>query len=150
MPDPASSPGPESRPESFAKLGRQELRAIVATEWRWFGPIGILRTETSIRLKVAWGRLLILLGVLGLALWVAAAAGLYLFVKYKRGFREVEFGHMLLYPWKKEETRIARGDFLVDRAKELWKDRKIGEAGNLLREAAGLSPGNRCCPTTSS
>lgn len=143
MSDPVSPPSPESRPESFAKLGRQELRAIVATEWRWFGPVGILRTETSIRLKVAWGRLLVLLGILSVVLWVTAATGLYLFVKYKRGFPEVQFGHMLLYPWKKNETRIARGDFLVGRAKELWKERKLGEAGNLLREAASLSPGNR-------
>jgi Flp pilus assembly protein TadD len=143
MPDPAPAPGPESRSESFAKLGRQELRAIVATEWRWFGPIGILRTGTSVRVKVAWGKLLVVLGVFALVLWLTGAAGAYLFVKYKRGFPEVKFVHMLLYPWKQDESRVARGDFLVDQAKELWKERKLGVAGNLLREAATLSPGNR-------
>ena len=143
MPDHAPAPGPESRSESFAKLGRKELRAIVATEWRWFGPIGMLRTETGLRIKVERGKLLVLLGVLALAAWVFAAAGLYLFIKYKRGFPEVKFGHMLLYPWMQDESRVARGDFLVDQAKALWKERKIGEAGGLLREAATLSPGNR-------
>ena len=144
MPD-SATPSPPEPPSnnSFSKLGRRELRSIAETEWQWFGPVGLLRTGESIRVKLDWAKFLMLLGVLAVFSWVAGAGGAYLFVKYHRGFSAVRLEHMFFYPWKKDEFRIARGDFLVEQAKDLIEKKKFREAGNLLGTAASLSPGNR-------
>ncbi len=116
---------------------------MAQAEWRWFGPVGLLRTEKSVRVKLNWGKLLVFLGVLTLCLWLVGAGGAYLFVKYYRRFSEVKLEHMLLYPWKRDEFRVARGDFLVLQAKDFIEERKFREAGTALRMGASLSPGNR-------
>lgn len=95
------------------------------------------------RLSVAWRQALVTLVAAVVLAWVGGAAAVYLLVKYRHGFDDVRFEHMLLYPWKKEEFRVARGDFLIERAKTLLKNQKYREAFYSLRMGASLSPANR-------
>jgi tetratricopeptide (TPR) repeat protein len=80
---------------------------------------------------------------LGFGSWFGLAGASFLFVKYRRDFPEVKFEHILLYPFKKNEFRVARGDFLISRAKVDLEKQRYREAFYGLRVGSGLSPGNR-------
>lgn len=95
------------------------------------------------RVNVAWRQALLSLVVVALLTWVGGATAAYVVVKYRHGFSEVKFEHMLFYPSKKEEFRVARGDFIIARAKEQLKEQKYREAFYSLRMGSSLSPGNR-------
>ncbi|MCU0792396.1 MAG: hypothetical protein MUE42_06005 [Opitutaceae bacterium] len=75
--------------------------------------------------------------------WLGLATSAYLFVKYRRGFTEVKFTHMLFYPSQKEAYRNARGNFWIERAKEQLKEQKYREAFYNLRLGSSLAPDNR-------
>jgi thioredoxin-like negative regulator of GroEL len=81
--------------------------------------------------------------VLALVAWLGAACSAYLFVKYSRGFSEVKFTHMLLMPWRLDEYREARGEFLIGQGNIELKDQKYREAFYSLRVGVALSPKNR-------
>ncbi len=95
------------------------------------------------RVRIAWRQALLTLMVLLLLGWLGAAGAAYLFVKYRRDFPAVQFSHMLFYPARQEQYRAARGDFLIDRAKEQLKEQQYREAFYNLRVGSSFSPGNR-------
>jgi len=113
------------------------------TGWQRLIPITLKHTRKGTRVHVAWRQALITLVVLTLVAWLGAACSAYLFVKYSRGFSEVKFTHMLLMPWKLDEYREARGEFLIGQGNIELKDQKYREAFYSLRVGVALSPKNR-------
>jgi thioredoxin-like negative regulator of GroEL len=113
------------------------------TGWQRLIPITLQHTRKGTRVHVAWRQALITLVVLTLVAWLGAACSAYLFVKYSREFTDVKFTHMLLLPWKREEYREARGEFLISQGKDELKDQKYREAFYSLRVGLSLSPKNR-------
>lgn len=113
------------------------------TGWQRLIPITLKHTRKGTRVHVAWRQALITLVVLALVAWLGAACSAYLFVKYSRGFSEVKFTHMLLMPWKLDEYREARGEFLIGQGNIELKDQKYREAFYSLRVGVSLSPKNR-------
>ena len=111
--------------------------------WQRLIPITLKHTRKGTRVHVAWRQALITLVVLALVAWLGAACSAYLFVKYSRGFSEVKFTHMLLMPWKLDEYREARGEFLIGQGNIELKDQKYREAFYSLRVGVALSPKNR-------
>lgn len=136
-------PPPSPRPTSSAKLTASSTRSAPVTGWRRLLPFTVQRTSKGMRLRVAWRQALLSLVVAALLVWVGGATAAYLVVKYRHGFAGVEFAHMLFYPSKKEEFRVARGDFIIAEAKEQMKEQKFREAFYSLRVGSSLSPGNR-------
>ncbi len=111
--------------------------------WKRLLPIRLQRTNRGTRLKIAWKQAAVTF-VLLLALgWTSLATGAYLFVKYRRGFPDVNFVHMLLYPMKKDAYRASRGDYLVAQGKKLLEDKKYREAFESFVSGLSLAPGNR-------
>lgn len=113
------------------------------TGWQRLIPITLKHTRKGTRVHVAWRQALITLVVLALVAWLGAACSAYLFVKYSRGFSEVKFTHMLLMPWRLDEYREARGEFLIGQGNIELKDQKYREAFYSLRVGVALSPKNR-------
>ena len=113
------------------------------TGWQRLIPITLKHTRKGTRVHVAWRQALITLVVLALVAWLGAACSAYLFVKYSRGFSEVKFTHMLLMPWRLDEYREARGEFLIGQGNIELKDQKYREAFYSLRVGVSLSPKNR-------
>lgn len=101
------------------------------------------RTSAGMRIRIAWRQALLTLLALIVLGWLGLAGAAYLFVKYRRDFSDVRFVHMLLYPAKQEEYRVARGDFLINEAKEQIKEQKLREAYYNLRVGVSQSPRNR-------
>lgn len=121
------------------------MRAVVAEApgWRRYAPFTVHRSSKGTRIQIAWKKALGGLIALFLLAWISGAGAVYLFVKYKRGFPEVKFVHMLLYPWEQENYRTARGDYHIKLAKQLLEEKDIRAAFGNLRIGASLSPRNR-------
>lgn len=144
MPDNAPVPSGPSRPTSFVKRGPSDPRpASPSAGWRRLLPIRIQRGAEGIRVRVAWKQALASLVLLAFLAWFGAAAAAYLVVKYRLGFPDVQFTHMLFYPTQQDEYRAARGDFLIALGQKQYKEEKFREAFYNLRVGSTFSPGNR-------
>ncbi len=121
-----------------------DLRAITEpVGWLRFSPIRVISTNRGVRVRVAWKPALAALIILPLLGWLGFATTAYLFVKYGRGFSEVQFSHMLFYPTQREAYRKARGDFLIEQAKIALKEEEFQRAYHSLNVGFGMSPDNR-------
>ncbi len=144
MSDSSAQPTASASSRASVKLSREAPRKPEPVRgWRRLAPLRVRRTGEGIRLQVLWRQALLALVVLGLLGWFALAGAAYAFVKYRRDFAGVQFRHLLLYPLKREEFRVSRGDFLIERAKEDLKAQRFREAFYGLRVGSSLSPGNR-------
>lgn len=106
-------------------------------------PFNVSRKKNSWQVQVFWKQLVVsavLFIVLG---WLAAASAAYLFVKYRRGFTEVKFSHMLLLPAKWDEYEIARGEFLIRNAQKDMQEERYREAFYGLRLGLIKAPNNK-------
>lgn len=128
---------------SSAKIDANALRPAAPEGWRKLLPFQVQRLDSGIRVIVDWKRAVLTIALLAALGWLGAAGSAYLFVKYRRGFTDVRISHMLLYPWRQEDYRVARGNFIIERAKSDLKAQKYREAFQGLRLGASLSPGNR-------
>jgi hypothetical protein len=111
--------------------------------WKRLLPFRVQRTRSGMRVRIAWRQALLTLVALALLAWFGLAGLAYLFVKYRRDFGEVRYTHMLFYPTRQDEYRVARGDFLIARAKEQLANQEHREAFYNLRVGSSYSPGNR-------
>lgn len=126
-----------------AKLVPAPQNTGPAKGWRRLLPFSVQRSSAGVRVRVAWAQALVCVLLLGLLGWSGAAGAAYLFVKYRRGFDEVRFSHMLFYPSMRDEYRIARGDFMVKEAGRQFGEKRYREAFYNLRLGVTQSPGNR-------
>lgn len=110
---------------------------------RRFLPILARRRADGWQVQIFWKRLFISFVALILLGWLGAASAAYLFVKYRRGFSEVRFSHILLLPSKWDEYQIARGEFLIKNALLDLKAQKFREAFYGLRLGLIKSPANK-------
>lgn len=142
MPD--SSPTPAARSAASAKIGPESQRQPAPrTGWRRLLPFRVQRTSAGTRIHIAWQQAFLSLIVATLLGWLGLASAAYLFVKYRRGFDEVRFVHMLLYPLKKDDYRTARGEYLIKIAQAQMKEEKYREAFYNLRVGSSQAPRNR-------
>lgn len=127
-----------------AKLTNADVRAAnQPTGLMRYSPVQVYPTNKGVRIRIAWRLAAAALALTLIVSWLGLASAAYLFVKYRRGFTEVKFTHMLFYPAQKEAYRNARGNFWIDSAKEQLKDQKYREAFYNLRLGIGLAPENR-------
>lgn len=85
------------------------------------------------KIRIFWLRLLAWIVSIVLIGWFGTTATAYLFIKYKREFSTVQYEHLFLYPWKREEYRHARCRFLLEKGKAQLADKKYLEAFNNIR-----------------
>lgn len=138
-------PAPDTpRPALGAKLSDEDLRAASRpTGWRRFSPVVFQKTNQGTRVLINWKTTLLAGFMLVLVGWIGGAGAAYLFVKYRRGFPEVKYTHMLFYPAMKEDYRKARGDFSVKQGMEMLAEQRYREAFYQFRVGLSLSPANR-------
>jgi len=114
--------------------------APAAEPW-WSAPIELRRTAGGVQVRIRWTRLLLLLAGLAVAGWIGTATGLFLWVKYWRGFTAAQFTDILL-PNRWKGYAVARGNFYIEQAKTEIQNRKWGDAIYHLRVGVGASPEN--------
>jgi hypothetical protein len=101
--------------------------------FRRYYPFIIRRKTRGLQIQIFWKQFTGFILVFGLLGWLGGASTAYLFVKYRRGFTEVKFTHMLLLPAKWDEYKVARGEFLIKNAQRDMKEQKFREAFYGLR-----------------
>jgi len=106
--------------------------------------LGLARREItdrrSVRIRILWGRVAILLG-LGLGfLWLGKSAGLYYFFKEVRDFRDVSFFDMILYPANRGAVRVEQGKYQIAQGQEAIERGDFRRAFALLREGVARAP----------
>jgi hypothetical protein len=110
---------------------------------RRFIPFVIRRKSQGWQVQIYWKQFAAALVVVGLLGWLGTASAAYLFVKYRRGFSEVKFTHMLLLPAKWDEYEVARGEFLIKSAQRDMQDQKFREAFYGLRLGLIKAPAHK-------
>lgn len=110
---------------------------------RRYAPLLIRRRGNGWQVHIYWKRFSLLLLASGLCAWVGLASAAYFFVKYNRGFTAVRFSDMLLLPGRWQAYEVSRGDFLIAKAQADFKQQKMREAFDGLRQGLSKSPGNK-------
>lgn len=108
-----------------------------------FAPFNWERLPHSTGIRVFWGRMAGWLVVLACVGWLLLATAFYVFVKYRRGFTDVSFQHMVLLPWKLDDYRRAKGEFLIKEGLELAEKQEWRPAFDLLRTGLAAVPDHR-------
>jgi tetratricopeptide (TPR) repeat protein len=144
MSTPKDSPLPsDSASRRFVKWeGGGDLDTSGQGWWR-FSPVTVRTTKKGMKIRLHWRRALVAVLAMVILGWVGLASGAYFFVKYRRGFTEVRYDHMLLFPWRQAEYRVARGEFLITLAKKQLRRNNLREAFYNVRVGSQLSPQNR-------
>lgn len=105
-----------------------------------FAPFNWERLPHSTGIRLFWGRLTMWLLVLACVGWLALAGAVWAFVKYRRGFTEVRYSHMLLLPWKIDDYRHEKGLFLIRQGLDLAEKQEWRPAFDLLRTGLSSAP----------
>ena len=108
-----------------------------------FAPFQLEKTQYATAYRLFWGRLLLWLLLLLALAWTSLASGLFVFIKYRRGFSEVQYSHMLFLPWKLDAYRHAKGEFLIKQGLALAEKQEWRTAFDLLRPGLLAVPTHR-------
>ena len=98
-----------------------------------FAPYQLEKTQYATGYRLFWGRLALWFVVLVCVAWATVASGLFFFIKYRRGFSEVQYSHMILLPWKLDAYRHAKGEFLIKQGLAEAEKQEWRSAFDLLR-----------------
>ena len=98
-----------------------------------FAPYQREKTQYATAYRLYWGRLTLWLVLLLCVAWATLASGLFVFIKYRRGFSEVQYSHMLFLPWKLDAYRHAKGEFLIKQGLAQAEKQEWRAAFDLLR-----------------
>lgn len=109
---------------------------------RW-APFNWERLPHSTAIRPFWGRIVLWFLVLICVGWTLLATGLFVFVKYRRGFSEVQYSHMILLPWKLDAYRRSKGEFLIQEGLAKAEVQEWRAAFDLLRPGLLAVPDHR-------
>lgn len=109
---------------------------------RW-APFNWERLPHSTGIRLFWGRIVLWVLVLVCVGWTLLATGLFVFVKYRRGFSDVQYNHMLLLPWKLDAYRRSKGEFLIKEGLAKAEAQEWRAAFDLLRPGLLAVPDHR-------
>jgi len=124
----------ESRSAPDASKVSLDQRVIVPA-WglgRW-APFNWERLPHTTGVRLFWGRIAVWLVIVACVGWLALASAAYGFVKYRRGFTEVQYHHMVLLPWKLDDYRRDKGLFIIREGLELAERQEWRPAFDALR-----------------
>jgi tetratricopeptide (TPR) repeat protein len=124
------------------KVGEERVVTPAFGLGRW-APFQYERDQNNTMVRPFFGRILLWLLVLVCVGWAAVSGGVYVFVKYKRGFTEVRYVHLLLLPWKIEDYRRAKGEFWIKKGMENAGAQKWREALEFLSLGLKAVPENK-------
>jgi thioredoxin-like negative regulator of GroEL len=94
----------------------------------------------TIRIRIRWGRVLLLMGILGAGLWLGKSIGLYYFFREVREFRDVAFIDMVLYPANRGSVRVEQGRYQIEEGQAALDREDYRRAFALLREGVARAP----------
>jgi Tfp pilus assembly protein PilF len=115
------------------KAGKKPFKFKPWLGLRRIAPFQTEHNADGEKIRIFWLRLaawIVSLVVIG---WLGVTGVAFLFIKYQREFSTVQYEHLFLYPWKKDDYRQARCRFLLEKGKAQLADKKYLEAFNNIR-----------------
>lgn len=94
------------------------------------------------RIHLRWGRIGALAVMLTLGIWIIGASALYFVYREQKGYTEIAFGDVLLFPLKRAEIREAHGNFNIEEAKKALEAEDYRAAYNLILAGVRRAPAN--------
>jgi Tfp pilus assembly protein PilF len=122
-------------------LPKQKVNIAPSTQPWWSFPVTIHQEADGTHVKVEWPRLGLMLLVFAVGAWLTTAGGMFVWVKYFRGFDEARIVDILL-PNRWTDYRTARGNFYIKQAKREISEQKWVEAIHHLRVGVAAAPSN--------
>ena len=98
--------------------------------------------DGKIEISIKWGRVMTSFLVLFVSAWLAVAALLFFFFKYKKDFDEVTFTGMIGLPFRMDAHRKEMGDFHIKTGLQELEQANYRDALRLLRLGVTRSPSN--------
>lgn len=108
-----------------------------------FAPYQREKSQYNTAIRLFWGRIALWLLVLGVFGWLTATTALFTFIKYQRGFSEVQFKHILFLPLKLSDYRKSKGEFLIKEGLAKAQQQEWRKAFDLLRTGLLAVPEHR-------
>jgi hypothetical protein len=134
-----NEPSPKASDFKYA----ENRQAAAPKGFRRIAPLTLRRKSHAWQVQVHWKWLMVWTVASLVFGWSGAASGAYFFVKYKRGFTDVNFTDVLFLPTRWEHYQVARGNFLIKNAQAELKEQKFREAFYGLRMGLIKSPSNK-------
>lgn len=116
-----------------SKVSPDAVEIVTPLNLGRFAPYQLEKTQYATAIRLFWGRMTLWLVLLLCLAWATVASGLFVFIKYRRGFSEVQYSHMLLLPWKLDAYRHAKGEFLIKQGLAQAESQEWRAAFDLLR-----------------
>lgn len=120
---------------------QQKVNFVPLKEPWWAFPVSIDQDASGTHVRIAWRRMALQLVALAACGWLFLVCGVFLWVKYYRGFADVEFTNILL-PQRWKDYSTARGNFYIKQAKDEIAAQKWVEAIHHLRVGVAAAPSN--------
>lgn len=94
------------------------------------------------RLRWKWGKIVSVLALLAVMAYMSGVTALYFFYKHNRGFEDVRYTQMIVWPFKRAEIRKEMGEYFIAQAKEKMEAGDFLQALHFLRNGLARSPAN--------
>ena len=94
-------------------------------------------TPDTIWVHIFWRRVAVVLVLLAVTGWLAAAAGVWSFVRFQRGYTDVRYLDLAFYPWRRADYRTGLGEHYLRTGREALEKQNYREGYALLQ--AGLA-----------
>ena len=94
-------------------------------------------TPDAIWVHVFWRRIAVTILLLAVTGWLAAAAGVWSFVRFQRGYTDVRYLDLAFYPWRYTDYRTGLGEHYLRTGREALERKNYREGYALLQ--AGLA-----------
>lgn len=97
-------------------------------------------TPDTIWVHVFWRRIALTLAVLAVVGWLAAAAGVWSFVRFQRGYTAVCYLDLVFYPWRKDAYRAGLGQHYLALGRTALEQQNYREGYTLLQAGLARQP----------
>lgn len=94
-------------------------------------------TPDTVWVHIFWRRIAATIALLAVTGWLAAAAGVWSFVRFQRGYTDVRYLDLAFYPWRRAHYRTGLGEHYLRTGREALGKKNYREGYALLQ--AGLT-----------
>ena len=120
---------------------KDDLQRFVASDpdhrWKLWARVA---TPYHIWYHIFWGRIALTVVALAFTGWFTAAAGVWGFVKFQRGYTEASYLDLAFYPWRHEAYRAGLGQHYFKLGREALEQQNYREGYSLLQAGLARTP----------
>jgi hypothetical protein len=110
-----------------------------AADYRWKLWVRVV-TPDHIWYHIFWRRIVLTLVALVFTGWLTAAAGVWAFVKFQRGYTSASYLDLAFYPWRRDAYRAGLGQHYLTLGRAALEQQNYREGYGLLQAGLARAP----------